>query len=426
MYNRFQSAYSKFHSTETAHLSLHDHIVKAMSHQEVTGLCLLDLSAAFDTIDHKILIHRLQSWFGISSTALSWFTSYLGSRVFRVAAGNDTASASFPLNCGVPQGSVLGSLLFILHTTPLSHLISNHDVNHHLYADDTQLFISFVPLSFEAAKLHLQSAITNISNWMAANLLTLNPDKTDFLIIGQQNQLNKLSSTTLSLPHNVSIIPTTLARNLGIFFDNNLSLKEQITHVTKSCFYHIKDFRRIRPVLDFETAKTVAASLIQSKLDYCNSLYLGLPTSNTARLQLVQNAIARVVTKTPRREHISPVLKSLHWLPIKQRIIFKVIAITHSLLHSNRPKYLFDLLDTTSTGRTRSATSLTLRRHPVISNRKLIDRSFQYAIPALWNSLPADMRQIDSAEGRSSRPVLSHNQFRRRLKTHLFQAAYPT
>jgi hypothetical protein len=426
LYNKFQSAYSKFHSTETALLSLHDHMIKAMSRQEVTGLCLLDLSAAFDTIDHSILIHRLQSWFGISNTALSWFASYLSSRVFRVAAGNDTMSASFPQNCGVPQGSVLGPLLFILYTTPLSHLISNHDVNHHLYADDTQLYISFVPKSFNVAKLLLQSAITSISNWMTANLLTLNPDKTEFLIIGQQHQLDKLSCTSLSLPNNVNIIPTTSAKNLGIFFDSNLTFKEQITQVTKSCFYHIKDFRRIRPVLDFETAKTVAVSIIQSKLDYCNSLYLGLPTCATARLQLIQNAIARVVTNTPRREHISPILKALHWLPVKQRITFKVMIITHSLLHSSRPKYLFDLLDTSSTGKTRSATSLTLRRHPVISNRKLIDRSFQYAIPALWNSLPADMRQMDPVEGHHSRPTLSHSQFRRRLKTYLFQAAYPT
>ena len=196
----------------------------------------------------------------------------------------------------------------------------------------------------------------------------------------------------------------------------------------------ISVFNHLGLITSSKTAKTVNVSLIQSKLDYCNSLYLCLPNGNNARLQLAKSAIEWVVTNqgdlspctnTPRREHIS----SSEVSPLavsQQRIIFEVMTINHSLLHSNRPRYLFDLLGTTSTGRTSSATFLTLRRHPIISKRKLVDRSFQYAIPVLWNSLPADMRQIDPVECHSSRSILSHKQFRRRLKTHLFQAPYPT
>jgi hypothetical protein len=118
-----------------------------MSQQKITALCLLDLSAAFDTIDHAILVHRLSSWFGFRGTVLSWLQSYLSSRDFVV---NVKASLSepFPLHQGVPQGSVLGPLLFILYTTPLSSLISDSSVKHHLYADDTQLFISFTAHDF--------------------------------------------------------------------------------------------------------------------------------------------------------------------------------------------------------------------------------------------------------------------------------------
>src|SRR6218665_203055 len=117
-------------------------LVSAVSHQQVSCLCLLDISAAFDTIDHDILLQRLSSWFGVYGTAPLWFQSYLSTRSFSVKECSHS-SQPLPLSCGVPQGSVLGPLLFILYTTPLSHLIKSSSVDHHLYADDTQLFISF-------------------------------------------------------------------------------------------------------------------------------------------------------------------------------------------------------------------------------------------------------------------------------------------
>ena len=157
--NSFQSAYLKSHSTETALLSVHDHIIRAMSLQQITCLCLLDLSAAFDTIDHSILIHRLTSWFGINGSVLSWLKSYLSNRSFYVNL-TGTKSSIFQLLYGVPQGSVLGPLLFILYTTPLSHIISKSASNHHLYADDTQLYMSFSPNYFSSNITHLEGTIS--------------------------------------------------------------------------------------------------------------------------------------------------------------------------------------------------------------------------------------------------------------------------
>jgi len=118
-----------------------DHIIKSMDKQKVTALCLLDLSVAFDTIDHSILLHHLSSWFGFDGTVISWFTSYLSSRSFVVSI-NSTSSVTSSLRQGVQQGSVLGPLLFILYTTPFRFLISDSSVGHHLFADDTQLFTS--------------------------------------------------------------------------------------------------------------------------------------------------------------------------------------------------------------------------------------------------------------------------------------------
>jgi len=305
LFNAFQSAYTAFHSTESVLLSLHDFIVRSICRKQVTCLCLLDLSAAFDTIDHSILLHRLSAWFGIHNSALSWFQSYLSDRTFCVSAGN-TKSLHTPVTCGVPQGSVLGPLLFALYTTPLSSLLSATSVSHHLYADDTQLFVSFLPSQFSSSINQLESSISQVSSWMSANLLSLNPSKTEFLIFGNHFQLSRLNSPTLQIDSNTTISPVTSARNLGILFDNNLTFNQQISSVCKSCNWHIRDLRRIRSTLDFLTAQTIASSLTHSKLDYCNSLYLNLPAYQISRLQHIQNSLARAVCNVPKRNHITP------------------------------------------------------------------------------------------------------------------------
>ena len=173
--NSFQSAYTKFNSTETTLLAVHDHIIRAMSQQQVTGLCLLDLPAALTLLTIRtILLHRRKSWFGFTDTVLSWIQSYLSSRSFTVDI-NGIKSPPSKLLYSVPQGSVLGPLLFILYTTPLSSIISQSSVNHELYADDTQLFLSFSADTFSENILLLQNTISYISSWMASNFLSLNP-----------------------------------------------------------------------------------------------------------------------------------------------------------------------------------------------------------------------------------------------------------
>ena len=170
--NPHQSAYCKHHSTETSLLYIYNHFINAIGSQKLSCLCLLDLSAAFDTIDHDILITRLSSCFGIQGSVLNWFKSYLSSRTFHVKCDN-YFSSSFACVSG-PQGSDLGPLLFIMYTSPPSTLISSLSLNHHLYADDTQLFLSFRSPDFDSSVAHLQNALQHRSSWMTANLLTLN------------------------------------------------------------------------------------------------------------------------------------------------------------------------------------------------------------------------------------------------------------
>ena len=183
--NDLQSAYKRFHSTETALLKIPNDIVDNMDNGKVTALTLLDLSAAFDTIDHLILLQRLHRHFGISGPALWWFKSYFSDRYQSINI-SDTLSCPQHLPFGVPQGSVLGPVLFSLYTTSLSQVITNQNLSHHLYADDTQVYISLSQSNAQESVPTLSDCVTDILLWMESSKLKLNPDKTDLIIIGNK------------------------------------------------------------------------------------------------------------------------------------------------------------------------------------------------------------------------------------------------
>ena len=408
----FQSAYRIFHSTESTLLKIHNDLISAMGRGEVSALILLDLSAAFDTVDHSILLNRLSNWFGLEDSTLKWFSSYLSSRSQSVII-NDSLSSSSHLTCGVPQGSVLGPLLFTLYTTPLGSVISKNSLGYHLYADDTQLYISFTPDSLLDSVSILTSSFNDILSWMNQNKLCLNPSKTEFLLIGTDLKRAQFSSLTSLMIGNTTISVSSSARNLGIIFDSCLSFSEQITSVCKSCHYHIRDIRRIRHLLSLPTAITLANSLVSSKLDYCNSLYYGITGANIAKLQKIQNSLARAITFTSKRQHIKPILKELHWLPIKERIDFKISFLTYKSLTNRQPAYLFETLSHPSHSigtRSSQSSALTIPYAPTNTSK----RAFSVAAPRLWNSLPPSVRTATSIQN-----------FRSKLKTHLFHLAFP-
>ena len=192
-----------------------------MDNQQLTALVLLDLSAAFDTIDHNILIHRLENWFGVSGVALQLLSSYLIDRTQSVSIDGHCSPAE-PLLTGVPQGSVLGPLLFTMYTTPVAHLIQSTPFSYHLYADDTQIYISFKSTDSSANLNLLSSTLDNVHAWFSSNKLTLNPSKTEFLLIGTPQQRLKLDCKTLSFGHS-QLSEATSARNLGVVIDSELS-----------------------------------------------------------------------------------------------------------------------------------------------------------------------------------------------------------
>ena len=195
----FQPAYRKHHSIESALLNIHNDILLNMAKGSVTALMLLDLSAAFDTIYHTILLDRLNVYYGISELVLDWFKSYLSGRTHLVKVGS-TLSHPAALQYGVPQASVHGPILFSLYTNPISSIIHSHNsINYHIYAYDTQLYITLSPANFSHSMQKLKNYLNNIQNFMFTNKLKLNPDKTEFILIGSQKIVKNSSLTSLSI-----------------------------------------------------------------------------------------------------------------------------------------------------------------------------------------------------------------------------------
>lgn len=315
---RYQSGFKRRHSTETALLKVTNDILSENDKGKVTALVLLDLSAAFDTVDHEILLSRLESDVGVSDVALSWFRSYLSGRSQVVSCAGRT-SCSRAVTCGVPQGSVLGPLLFCIYMQPLEAIIQRHNISHHFYADDTQLYLSFDPSEAHQAIDRLNKCLVDIRSWMSTNFLKLNSDKTELLLIGNPKRLAKISNFQLTIGDS-TVKPSTSARNLGVLFDDSLSFKAFTLKSASAAAFYIRSLAMIRDHLPRDLTSSLCASLVLSRLDYCNSLLTGLPKCTLRPLQLAQNMAARLVFRTNKSSHVTPLLRQLGWLPIAKRI----------------------------------------------------------------------------------------------------------
>ena len=392
----------------------------ALARGEATAVVLLDQSAAFDTIDHGTLIECLSSWFGVGRVVLNWFKSYLCDRYQCIKIGSVLSDAK-RLLYGVPQGSVPGPILFSLYTTPLSKVIQNHlGICFHFYADDTQLYVHLTHNHATQAFDRLENCLDDVRKWLSANKLKLNPDKTEFILFGSRNVRTKLRKF---FPVNILgnlLSPVDAIKNLGVWFDSDFSFSCHVRNTCKASFVHIRDLKRLRGYLTREAAFLAANALVGSRLDYCNSLFRGLSALDIRRLQCVQNSLARIVANTTKYSHITPVRKSLHWLPVLHRSVFKTALLVYKFLHSGHPKYFEPFLKPRhSVYRTRrSQSDGVLLEVPhcasIYKSKKHFGLSFAYDAPRIWNDLPDDVR---SAKSLSS--------FRKKLKTYLFENAYP-
>ena len=410
----YQSAYKQFHSCETALIRVQNDILREIDGNSAVVLLLLDLSAAFDTVEHAILLQRMSSKFGIKGDALNCgFRSYLSDRS-QVVYINGTTSDSYDVGRGVPQGSVLGPFLYLIYTSPIGDILRSHKMNFHLYADDTQIYVSFKyqkQIDFENIKVRIEACLTEIMNWMTDNKLKLNPEKTELLILS-----SKFRTEPIFPVLNVcldTVTPSFHVRNIGATFDKFLPMSTHIDNVCKSAFYHLRNIARVRRYLSFHTTEQLVHAFVTVKLDNNNALLYGLPKEQIGKLQRVLNTAARLLTGSHKYDHITPVLMQLHWLPIEQRIVYKIILVTFKALNGLAPQYIADMISYCKPSRCLRSSNASLLNEPTFSVNSYGGRAFSVSSPRLWNKLPSCLRAcIDLSE------------FKSKLKTHLFDIAY--
>ena len=260
-------------------------VYSAADQKQTTLLVLLDLSAAFDCIDIPTLLRRLEHTFGVSNVPLRWLTSYLDGRSQFVRLGT-ARSDTMHNDYGVPQGSVLGPLLFTLYVAPVTGIIQELGLNLVQYADDTQIYMHMK--SGETNVNSLEYCFNSVRQWFLLNGLQLNPDKSEAIQLGTAAKLRsgyRVSDISLG-DHRLTL--SSSVKTLGVQIDRALSFTEHVDTVCKSSRFHINALRHIRNCVDLETAKDIASSIVGSRIDYCNSLLYGISNANQHKLQLLQ------------------------------------------------------------------------------------------------------------------------------------------
>ena len=313
----------------------------------------------------------------------------------------------------VPQGSVLGPLFFVMYTSDVFNIVQSHGLHIHAYADDIQVYGFCAPSKTSDLSDRLSACLDSLLAWFSSNRLQLNISKTKYMWCASRRRQQAFDNIRLG-----SLFPPSVPRVkcLGVLLDSEVSFTTQVSRTVSTCFAFLRQIRSVRRSLTPSLLTTLVQSLVLSRLDYCISIFCGLPAAQLKRLQAVLHASARTIFGTRRFSSVTPLLRDLRWLPVQARIQFRLAVLAHRCHLGTAPPSLSDLLQPVSSipGRSRlrssrtSAFTMPRVRHPTLG-----DRSFAVAAARAWNALPQAITNLTC-----------HRTFKRVLKTHLLSLYY--
>ena len=378
-----QYGFRKNLSTELALIDLTNQISKSLDDHQTTIGIFLDLSKAFDTVNHEILLHKLEHY-GIRGTPLKWFTSYLSNR-YQYVSLNNTSSSFLPIICGVPQGSILGPLLFLLYVNDIQSVT---DLNLIMFADDTNIFATgHCPILLAAS---LNSKLEEICHWFAANLLSLNLQKTCFMVFTRK----MFSDTDVNITINgVSLNRVHEIKFLGVVFSDDLKWKKHVDMVVNKVSKIVGILYRVGHILDADKLKLLYHTLLEPHLTYCCSVWSSPhKTGNLDRILRLQKAAVRIITCSSYLSHSNPLFYKLKILKIYElshlsKLVFMFKSV-HNLLPNQFCNY-FMTVDQTHSYNTRTASNY------VVPYARTASRAHNLQVlgPRLWNSLSDDLKR---------------------------------
>ena len=403
LFSDTQFGFRKFHSTASALLDCTNDWYINLDRKMFNLVVLIDLKKAFDTVDHQILLSKLELY-GIKGQALNLLKSYLTNRKQKCQIKNVFSSERL-IKCGVPQGSILGPLLFLLYINDLPHCLSK--TKPRLFADDTNLTASANSVTdLEAA---VNSDLENLRKWLIANKLSLNVAKTEFIIIGSKSMTKNISN-----PHpnvfieNKQIKQVYECKTLGLKIDQHLSWKGNTDEIRKKVSAGISAIRRIKPFVDQETLILIYNAIVRPYFDYCCEVWDVFSEAQSKRLQKLQNRAARIILNVNNDVEHTIALRTLGWEPLQTERKKAKAKIMYKLLNKMGPKSLTNLFSYKSEKTNyhlRDISSGLCLPKPRTNNMK---NSFMYDGAQLWNSIPKEIRESKSLSS-----------FRKKIAAHI-------
>lgn len=386
--SKFQMGFRKHCSTTTVLSNVTDDIIRAWDRKMLTILVLLDFSKAFDTINHDLLCSKLK-YYGFNDLAVELVTSYLKERKRRVVVDGETSETKLILD-GVPQGSILGPLLFIIYTSDILNSVKTCQIQ--AYADDTQIYFSYQPEEYANAQSTVNNELNNIFKIATEHNLKLNTNKSVCMMFGQMNKV-RYAKSSIKIKINDDILPfQENCKNLGLFLDNNLRFKLHVQKLLQKSYSTLKILYSNRHVLNFKLKKVLCESLVLSVFNYSDIIYgpcLDLYTKE--RIQKVQNTCCRLIYGLRKRDHVSYTRKLLGWLNMEGRRDLHFMVFVQKLMTQPTPSILLEKLvtrDKIHDINVRNKLTLTMPQH----STSMFKRSFTFNAIKLYNKVPNSIK----------------------------------